>query len=131
MEQRPFVLFLCGSELILQSSVLTVLDFDEVNVTLENAFHNMQIRSYLLTPSNQSHISPLPQNTFLAQWNCKGVHGHVFYRCSVPVWIIFTLKLSNVLLLLTLPFAVISKKTKDTVHRRDYHHSQQKCRFQT
>jgi len=37
MEQRPFVLFLCGSQLILQSSVLTVLDFDEVNVTLENA----------------------------------------------------------------------------------------------
>ena len=37
MEQRPFVLFLCGSQLILQSSVLTVLDLDEVNVTLENA----------------------------------------------------------------------------------------------
>jgi len=31
------MLFLCGSQLVLQSSVLTVLDLDEVNVTLENA----------------------------------------------------------------------------------------------
>jgi len=31
------MLFLCGSQLVLQSSVLTVLDLDEVNVTLKNA----------------------------------------------------------------------------------------------
>ena len=31
------MLFLCGSQLVLQSSVLAVLDLDEVNVTLENA----------------------------------------------------------------------------------------------
>jgi hypothetical protein len=33
MEQR---LFLRGAQLVLRSSVLTVLDFDEMNVTLEN-----------------------------------------------------------------------------------------------
>jgi hypothetical protein len=31
------VLFLCGVQLVLRSSVLTVLDLDEVNVTLKNA----------------------------------------------------------------------------------------------
>ena len=31
------MLFLCGAQLVLLSSVLTVLDLDEVNVTLENA----------------------------------------------------------------------------------------------
>jgi len=31
------VLFLCGAQLVLRSSVLTVLDLDEVNVTSENA----------------------------------------------------------------------------------------------
>jgi hypothetical protein len=34
---EAFVLFLCGAQLVLRSSVLTVLDLDEVNVTLENA----------------------------------------------------------------------------------------------
>jgi len=34
---EAFVLFLCGAQLVLRSSVLTVLDFDEVNVTLGNA----------------------------------------------------------------------------------------------
>ena len=33
---EAFVLFLLGAQLVLQSSVLTVLDLDEVNVTLEN-----------------------------------------------------------------------------------------------
>ena len=37
MEQRPLLLFLRGAQLVLWSSVLTVLDLDEVNVTLENA----------------------------------------------------------------------------------------------
>ena len=32
-----FVLFLRGAQVLLRSSVLTVLDLDEVNVTLENA----------------------------------------------------------------------------------------------
>ena len=36
MEQRPLLLFLRGAQLVLWSSVLTVLDLDEVNVTLEN-----------------------------------------------------------------------------------------------
>jgi hypothetical protein len=31
-----FVLFLCGAQLVLRSNVLTVLDIDEVNVTLKN-----------------------------------------------------------------------------------------------
>jgi hypothetical protein len=31
------MLFLCSSQLVLRLSVLTVLDLDEVNVTLENA----------------------------------------------------------------------------------------------
>ena len=30
------MLFLCGAQLFLQSTVLTVLDLDEVNVTMEN-----------------------------------------------------------------------------------------------
>ena len=34
---EAFLLFLCGAQLALRSSVLTVLDLDEVNVTLENA----------------------------------------------------------------------------------------------
>ena len=34
---KVFVLFLCGVQLVLRSSVLTVLDLDEVNVTLKNA----------------------------------------------------------------------------------------------
>jgi hypothetical protein len=34
---EAFVLFLRGAQLVLQSSVLTVLDLDEVNVTLKNA----------------------------------------------------------------------------------------------
>jgi hypothetical protein len=34
---EAFVLFLHGAELVLRSSVLTVLDLDEVDVTLENA----------------------------------------------------------------------------------------------
>jgi hypothetical protein len=33
---KAFVLFLHGAQLVLWSSVLTVLDLDEVNVTLEN-----------------------------------------------------------------------------------------------
>jgi len=33
---EAFVLFLRGAQLVLQSSVLTVLDLDEVNVMLEN-----------------------------------------------------------------------------------------------
>ena len=37
MEQRPLLLFLRGAQLVLWSSVLTVLDLDEVDVTLENA----------------------------------------------------------------------------------------------
>jgi hypothetical protein len=36
-EAEAFVLFLCGAQLVLRSSVLTVLDLDEVNVTLEIA----------------------------------------------------------------------------------------------
>ena len=32
-----FVLFLRGAQLVLLSSVLTVLDFEEMDVTLENA----------------------------------------------------------------------------------------------
>jgi hypothetical protein len=34
---EAFVLFLRGAQLVLRSSVLTVLDLDEVNVTLKNA----------------------------------------------------------------------------------------------
>jgi len=34
---KAFVLFLRSAQLVLQSSVLTVLDLDEVNVTLKNA----------------------------------------------------------------------------------------------
>jgi hypothetical protein len=34
---EAFVVFLCGARLVLRSSVLTILDLDEVNVTLENA----------------------------------------------------------------------------------------------
>jgi len=34
---EAFVLFLCGAQLVLRSSVLTVLDLDEVNVTLDDA----------------------------------------------------------------------------------------------
>ena len=34
---EAFVLFLRSAQLVLRSSVLTVLDLDEVNVTLENA----------------------------------------------------------------------------------------------
>ena len=34
---EAFMLFLCSSQLVLRLSVLTVLDLDEVNVTLENA----------------------------------------------------------------------------------------------
>ena len=34
---QAFTLFLRGAQLVLWSSVLTVLDLDEVNVTLENA----------------------------------------------------------------------------------------------
>jgi hypothetical protein len=37
MVQVPFVLFLRGAQLVLKSSVLTVLDLGEVDVTLENA----------------------------------------------------------------------------------------------
>ena len=33
---EAFVLFLRGAQLVLRSSVLTVLDLDEVNFTLEN-----------------------------------------------------------------------------------------------
>ena len=33
---KAFVLFLHGAQLVLWSSVLTVLDLDEVNVTLKN-----------------------------------------------------------------------------------------------
>jgi len=33
---QAFMLFLRGAQLVLRSSVLTVLDLDEVNVTLEN-----------------------------------------------------------------------------------------------
>ena len=33
---EAFMLFLCGAQLVLLSSVLTILDLDEVNVTLEN-----------------------------------------------------------------------------------------------
>ena len=32
-----FVLFLCGVQLVLRSGALTVLDLDEVDVTLKNA----------------------------------------------------------------------------------------------
>jgi hypothetical protein len=34
---EAFMLSLCGAQLVLRSSVLTVLDINEVNVTLENA----------------------------------------------------------------------------------------------
>jgi hypothetical protein len=34
---EAFVLFLHSAQLVLRSSVLTVLDLDEVNVTMENA----------------------------------------------------------------------------------------------
>jgi hypothetical protein len=34
---EAFLLFLWGAQLVLRSSVLTVLDLDEVNVTLKNA----------------------------------------------------------------------------------------------
>ena len=34
---EPFVLFLRGAQLVLRSSVHTVLDHDEVDVTLKNA----------------------------------------------------------------------------------------------
>jgi len=34
---EAFMLFLCGAQLVLRSSVLTVLDLDEVNVKLVNA----------------------------------------------------------------------------------------------
>jgi len=34
---EAFALFLCGAQLVLRSSVLTVLDLGEVDVTLENA----------------------------------------------------------------------------------------------
>ena len=34
---EAFSLFLCGAQLVLQSSVLTVHDLDDVNATLENA----------------------------------------------------------------------------------------------
>jgi hypothetical protein len=34
---EAFVLFLRGAQLVLRSSVLTVLDLDEVNITLKNA----------------------------------------------------------------------------------------------
>ena len=34
---KAFVLFLRGAQLVLRSSVLTVLDIDEVDVTLKNA----------------------------------------------------------------------------------------------
>ena len=34
---EAFLLFLWGAQLVLRSSVLTVLDINEVNVTLENA----------------------------------------------------------------------------------------------
>ena len=34
---EAFMLFLCGAQLILRSSVLRVFDLDEVNVTLKNA----------------------------------------------------------------------------------------------
>jgi len=34
---KAFVLFLRGAQLVLRSSVFTVLDLDEVNVTFENA----------------------------------------------------------------------------------------------
>ena len=33
---EAFMLFLLGAQLVLRSSVLTVLDLDEVNVTLDN-----------------------------------------------------------------------------------------------
>ena len=33
---EAFVLFLCGAQLVLRSSVLTILDLDEVNVTSKN-----------------------------------------------------------------------------------------------
>ena len=35
---EAFMLFLCGAQLVLRSSVLTVLDLDEVNVTLKLYF---------------------------------------------------------------------------------------------
>jgi len=35
--EEAFMLFLRGAQLVLRSSVLTVLDLDEVNVTLKNA----------------------------------------------------------------------------------------------
>ena len=34
---EAFVLFLCGAQLVLWSSVLTVLNLDEVDITLKNA----------------------------------------------------------------------------------------------
>jgi hypothetical protein len=34
---EAFMLFLCGAQLVLRSSFLTVLDLEEVNVTLKNA----------------------------------------------------------------------------------------------
>ena len=34
---EAFMLFLLGAQLVLRSSVLTVLDLDEVNVTLDDA----------------------------------------------------------------------------------------------
>ena len=34
---EAFMLFLCGAQLVLRSCVLTVLDHDEVDFTLENA----------------------------------------------------------------------------------------------
>ena len=34
---EAFMLFLCGAQLVLRSSVLTILELDEGNVTLENA----------------------------------------------------------------------------------------------
>jgi hypothetical protein len=37
MEQRPFCLFLCSTQIVLRSSVLTLLDLNEVDVTLKNA----------------------------------------------------------------------------------------------
>jgi len=37
LEAEAFMLFLRGAQLVLRSSVLTVLDLDEVNVTWENA----------------------------------------------------------------------------------------------
>jgi len=34
---EAFVLFLCGAQLFLRFNILTVLDLDKVNVTLDNA----------------------------------------------------------------------------------------------